>query len=88
MIKTVEMNRVTGTAKTFDISTVHDGYIRIYGGTIALGRRCANKRRDELSVSVDDFRAALADYDAAQAGAVENKNVSERTQNGEAADNG
>lgn len=66
MVKSVEMNRITGTAKSFDVSVVDDGYIRIYGGMVVLGRRCANKRRDELSVSIADVKAAIAEYEAAQ----------------------
>lgn len=68
MNKSIEMDRITGTAKSFDILVVDDGYIRIYGGRVILGRRCANKRRDELSVSIDDVKAAIVEYEAAQAG--------------------
>jgi hypothetical protein len=68
VVKSIEMNRITGTAKSFDMSVVNDGYIRIYGGMVALGRRCANKRRDELSVSIAYVKAAIAEYEAAQAG--------------------
>lgn len=68
MVKSVEMNRITGTAKSFDVSVVDDGYIRVYGGMIAFGRKCANKRRDELSASIGDVKAAIAEYEAAQAG--------------------
>lgn len=68
MIKSVEMNRITGTAKSFDASVVDDGYIRIYGGMVAFGRKCTNKRRDELSVSIADAKAAIAEYEVEQAG--------------------
>lgn len=63
MVKNVDMNRLTGTAKTFDISVVEDGYIRIYGGMMAFGRKRDNKRRDEMSVSIDDVKKVLAEYE-------------------------
>lgn len=71
MFKPVDMNRITGAAKTFDVSVVEDGYIRIYGGMLTLGRRMANKRRDELSVSIEDIREALNLYDAE----IQNKDI-------------
>ena len=66
MIRTVEMNRPQGTAKTFSVDIVDDGYIRIIGGVLALGRRCANKRRDELMVNIEQVKAAIAEYESAQ----------------------
>ena len=68
MVKSVEMNRIIGTAKSIDVSIVDDGYIRIYGGMVSFGRICANKRRDEMSVSIADAKGAIAEYEATQAG--------------------
>ncbi len=68
MIRVVKMTRTQQTSKSTDLSLVDEGYINVQGGIFSLGRKTGKNRRDELTVSIANVKAAIADYDAAQKG--------------------
>lgn len=68
MIRVVKMTRTQQTSKSTDLSLVDEGYINVQGGIFSLGRKTSKNRRDELTVSIANVKAAIADYDAAQKG--------------------
>lgn len=68
MIKVVKMTRTQQTSKSTNLSLVDEGYINVKRGVFSLGRKTGNNRRDELTVSIDNVKTAIADYEAAQKG--------------------
>lgn len=68
MIKVVKMTRTQQTSKSTNLSLVDEGYINVQGGIFSLRRKTGNNRRDELTVSIANVKAAIADYEAAQKG--------------------
>lgn len=68
MIKTVDMTRLQGNSKSFNLSLVDIGYINLNKDTISFGRKTGNNRCDELVVSIADVKTAIAEYEAAETG--------------------
>lgn len=66
MIKTVDMTRLQGNSKSFNLSLVDEGYIEINNDAISFGRKTGNNRRDKLTVLIADVKAAIAEYEAAE----------------------
>jgi ribosomal protein L9 len=55
----VDMNRITGKGKSLDICVVKDGYIRTYGGMVAIGHEKENGNVIEFAVAMETLKKII-----------------------------
>jgi hypothetical protein len=60
--KNTNINRGKGTKKSFNMSIVDGGYIKVYGGMLAIGYKNTNSQDFFLSASIEEIEELIKEH--------------------------